>query len=328
MYNNSNSINIMEEMLANREDLREDLCNFIRDTVLIQLKKRGVIIGISGGIDSAIVAALAVEGLGPDRVFGLILPEKESAPMSRQLALDLCHTLKIQHREISITPMLEKFGIYSEKESLINRIFPQYRPTIHSISLTRPSLMTDERILNIPSLELIENDTTICSKKLSSSHFFHLLSLQNVKQRTRMIVEYMHAEKMNYAVCGTTNKSELLLGFYVKYGDGGVDLEPIANCYKSQIYGLAELVDLDRRIIERIPSPDTWSYETSDEETALRLPYDILDTILYAEEKSLSIETIQNNTILSIPQIESAIKHIRSLQNSARMLKLPPPVYG
>ncbi len=326
MNNDINRISIMEEMLADREDLKKDICNFIRDTVLVQLRKSGIIIGVSGGIDSAVVAALAAEALGSDRVFGLILPERESAPISRQLALDLCHTLNIPHREIPITPMLEQFGIYSEKESLICEIFPQYDPAVHSTSLTRPSLLTDEKILNVPSLELLENDRIIFSKRLSTSQFFHLLSLQNVKQRTRMIVEYMHAERMNYAVCGTTNKTELLLGFFVKYGDGGVDLEPVASCYKSQIYGLAELINLDRRIIARKPSPDTWSHETSDEEMALRLPYHIIDTILFAEERSIPIETIQNTTTMSITQIESAIQHINNLKKSARMLQ--SPVYG
>ena len=127
-------------------------------------------------------------------------------------------------------------------------------------------------------------------EKAVLSSISDMLSLQNVKQRTRMIVEYMHAEKMNYAVCGTTNKTEALLGFFVKYGDGGVDLEPIANCYKTQVYRLAELLGIDTRIIARAPSPDTWSHFTSDEEMSLRIPYDILDQLLFAERNHLPPE--------------------------------------
>jgi NAD+ synthase len=141
-----------------------------------------------------------------------------------------------------------------------------------------------------------------------------------------MIVEYMHAEKMNYAVCGTTNKTELLTGFFVKYGDGGVDLEPIANCYKLQVYKLAELLSIDKRIISRAPSPDTWSHFTSDEEVSLRIPYDILDQLLYAEENHLSLEIIQNSTKLDKLQIAWANKHILSLKNAARVLQLSPPI--
>ena len=79
-----------------------------------------------------------------------------------------------------------------------------------------------------------------------------------------------------------------MIGFFVKYGDGGVDLEPIANCYKLQVYKLAELLNIDKRIITRAPSPDTWSHFTSDEEVSLRIPYDILDQFLYAEENHLT----------------------------------------
>ena len=142
-----------------------------------------------------------------------------------------------------------------------------------------------------------------------------------------MIVEYMFAEKMNYAVCGTTNKTELLTGFFVKYGDGGVDLEPIADCYKLQVYKLAELLHIDPRIISRAPSPDTWSHFTSDEEVSLRIPYDILDQLLYAQEHNLPAEIVQKSTNLDLQQIEWAYKHITSLKNAAKPLQGPPPVF-
>ena len=319
---------ITKELQKNCEIHKMEICNWIRNTVRGQLKKEGIVIGISGGIDSAVVAALAAEGLGPERVFGLILPEKESSPMSRELAEDLCTSLKIPYKEISITPVLNTIGIYSEMEAAIKQIFPHYRSLIHTISLSRPSLLSDENMLNIPSLELIRDNEKISSKKLSSSQFFHLLSLQNVKQRTRMIMEYMYAEKMNYAVCGTTNKTELLLGFFVKYGDSGVDLEPIANLYKSQVYGIAELYELDTRIIARKPSPDTWSHNTSDEEMALRLPYNILDSILYAQENCISLETLQHYIKLNRTQIKSAIKHVDSLRSAARLIQPSPLMYG
>lgn len=314
-------------MLRNCEVLRRDLSVFIRDTVRGRFRKEGIVIGVSGGIDSAVIAALSVEALGADRVYGLILPEKESTPSSRELGMDLCEAFRIPHGEIQLTPMLKSFGVYAGKEALIRQIFPKYHPAIHSTSLTRPSILSAERTLNIPSLVLSNGKETIATKRLTSPQFLQLLSLQNVKQRTRMIVEYMHAEKMNYAVCGTTNKTEALLGFFVKYGDGGVDLEPIANCYKTQVYKIAELLDIDRRIIARSPSPDTWSHFTSDEEISLRIPYSILDQLLYAEEHHLSMDVIQQNTKLNRTQIEWAQKHILSLKNAARMVQDAPPVF-
>ena len=322
-----NGFDIKKEILKNSEDLKEKLSAFIKQTVRDQFRKDGIVIGVSGGIDSAVIAALSVDALGPERVYGLILPEKESSPSSRELGIDLCKALKISYSEVPITPMLEAFNIYSKKESLIRELFPQFDPATHTTSLSRPPMIAAEEMLNIPSLILLKNRETVSTKRLSAQQFFTVLSLQNVKQRTRMIVEYMHAEKMNYAVCGTTNKTELLTGFFVKYGDGGVDLEPIANCYKSQVYKLAELLHVDRRIIARAPSPDTWSHYTSDEEVSLRIPYDILDQLLYADEHHVPPALIERNTKLNKRQIESAYKHIHSLENAARSIQASPPVY-
>lgn len=321
-----NGFDIKKEMLSNSKDLKEKLSAFMKETVRDLFRKDGIVIGVSGGVDSAVIAALAVDALGPDRVFGLILPEKESSPSSRELGIDLCKALKIRYEEVPITPMLESFTIYTKKEALIRELFPHYDPAIHTTSLSRPPMIATEKVLNIPSLVLLKNRETISTKRLSASQFFYVLSLQNVKQRTRMIVEYMYAEKMNYAVCGTTNKTELLTGFFVKYGDGGVDLEPIANCYKLQVYKLAELLSVDKRIITRAPSPDTWSHFTSDEEVSLRIPYDILDQLLYAEENHLPLEIIQKNTKLDTSQIEWANKHILSLKHAARAIQIAPPV--
>jgi len=318
---------IKKEMLKNSEDLKIQLTAFIKETVRHQFRKDGIIIGVSGGIDSAVIAALAVDAVGADSVYGLILPEKESSPSSRELGIDLCKALKIRFEEVPITPMLEAFNIYAKKEALIRELFPQYDPAIHTTSLTRPPMIATGQMLNIPSLVLLKNRETIGTKRLTASQFFSVLSLQNVKQRTRMIVEYMFAEKMNYAVCGTTNKTELLTGFFVKYGDGGVDLEPIANCYKLQVYKLAELLHIDTRIIGRAPSPDTWSHFTSDEEVSLRIPYAILDQILYAQENNIPREIVQQNTNLDLQQIEGAYKHTLSLKNAARILEGPPPVF-
>jgi NAD+ synthase len=142
-----------------------------------------------------------------------------------------------------------------------------------------------------------------------------------------MIVLYMHAEKMNYVVCGTTNKSELLTGYFVKFGDGGVDIEPIADLYKLQVYNLSEMLKIDKNIISRPPSPDTWSHFTSDEDFYLRMPYDILDQLLYAEEHQIPLEIVRKNTNLTISQIESAKKHIDRMKNASRMLQMAPPVF-
>jgi NAD+ synthase len=319
--------NIKKEMLANVGETRENLPGFMKDTVLDQFKRDGIVIGVSGGIDSAVIATLSVEALGNDRVYGLILPEKESAPSSRKLATKLCKKLKIPFSEIPIAPMLESFGIYDRKISLMKELFPQYDPVIHTTNLFLPPGIASERFFSTPSIRLSDRNGSIATKRLSAPQYLNLMSLQNVKQRTRMIVLYMQAEKMNYVVSGTTNKSELLAGFFVKFGDGGVDMEPIADMYKLQVYKLAEMINIDKEIISRPPSPDTWSHYTSDEDFYLRMPYEILDQLLYAEEHDLPLEIVKKNTGLDTSQIEWANKYIHTMKNASRMLQLAPPVY-
>lgn len=322
-----NGFDIKKEMLGNVADLKEKLPHFMKETVSDTLNKEGIVIGVSGGVDSALIATLAVKALGPDRVYGLILPEKESSPSSRELALRLCKKLKIPCGEVPITPMLESFGIYTQKEALLKELFPLYDPSIHSTNLFLPPGIASQSLLSLPSIRLSDEKGSISTKRLSAPQYLKLISLQNVKQRTRMIVLYMHAEKMNYAVSGTTNKSELLTGYFVKFGDGGVDIEPIADLYKLQVYNLSEMLKIDKNIISRPPSPDTWSHFTSDEDFYLRMPYDILDQLLYAEEHHIPMEIVRKNTNLSISQIESAKKHIDRMKNASRMLQMPPPVF-
>lgn len=318
---------IKKEMLAGVEDLREHLPGFMKKTVVEEFKREGIVIGVSGGVDSAVIATLAVEALGPDHVYGLILPETESSPSSRELAMRLCRKLKMPFTEIPITPMLESFGVYEQKSALMRELFPQYNPAIHTTNLFRPSGISAERLLSVPSIRLSDETGSIATKRLSAPQYLHIVSLQNVKQRTRMVVSYMQAEKMNYVVCGTTNKSELVTGHYVKYGDGGVDLEPIADLYKLEVFRLAELLGVDKKIITRPPSPDTWSHYTSDEDFNLRMPYEVLDTLLYAEEHGIPEEAVRENLALDIGQIEWAKKHIQSMKNASRLLQLIPPVF-
>jgi NAD+ synthase len=318
---------IKKEMLGNVEKLRANLPPFMKEAVVEQFKRDGIVIGVSGGVDSAVIATLAVEALGSDHVYGLILPEKESSPSSRELAMKLCKKLKIPFSEVPITPLLESFGIYDRKLSLMKDLFPNYDPAVHTTNLFLPPGIASERLLAVPSIRLSDKNGSIGTKRLSAPQYLTLMSLQNVKQRTRMIVLYMQAEKMNYVVSGTTNKSELLTGYFVKFGDGGVDLEPIADMYKLQVYKLAELLNIDKTIISRAPSPDTWSHFTSDEDFYLRMPYEILDQLLYAEEHDLPLEMVKKNTGLDTGQIEWAKKHIHSMKNASRLLQLAPPVY-
>src|SRR5674476_282869 len=169
------TFDIKKEMLSTVNDLKENLPGFIQETVTEQFRKDGIVIGVSGGVDSALIATLAVEALGADHVYGLVLPEKESTPSSRELAIQLCRKLKIPYDEVPITPMLQSFNIYSQKESLIRELFPQYDPAIHTTNLFLPPGISSTSLLALPSIRLSDEKGSISTKRLSAPQYLKLI---------------------------------------------------------------------------------------------------------------------------------------------------------
>ena len=321
-YSNVLSLNQLNRDIG---ELAKNIRGFIRDQVT-GFKKKGVVLGVSGGIDSAVALTLCVQEFGKENVYGLLLPEKESAPSSKTLGAEICESLGVQYEEVPISPIIEALGIYDKKEQIIKKTCPEYDPKIHKTSLVLPDFL-NKGMLNVPYIRLIKDGETISRYRLKANDYLELIGLQNVKQRSRMIVQYMYAEKLNYVVCGTTNKTELVLGQFVKYGDGGVDLEPLADCYKTQIYALAKYLEVNEEIIKRPPSADTWSHYTSDEEFYWRMPIYIMDQLLYAQEHKLPLEVAERNTGLPGDIIEKAWRHIDRIRDTTEYVRSAPPVY-
>jgi NAD+ synthase len=319
------NVQITNELNRDTDKLAQELRGFIRDQVTA-FKKKGVVLGVSGGIDSAVALTLCVQEFGKENVYGILLPEKESAPSSRTLGAEICESLGVSYEEVPISPIIEALGIYGKKEQIIKRTCPEYDPEVHKTSLVLPDFL-NQGLLNVPYIRLIKDGETVARYRLKANDYLELIGLQNVKQRSRMIVQYMYAEKMNYVVCGTTNKTELVLGQFVKYGDGGVDLEPLADCYKTQIYALAKHLRVNEAIIKRPPSADTWSHYTTDEEFYWRMPMHIMDQLLYAKEHKLSLEITEKNTGLPGDTIEKAWRHIDRVRDTTEYVRATPPVY-
>jgi NAD+ synthase len=236
------------------------------------VKREGVVIGISGGVDSAVASALCIKALGPANVLGLILPEKESNPVSEQYAL--AHSKKIGLTTVTedITKALEGIGTYERRDTAIRSVYPGYDSNCKSKIILPPDLLAKDA-LNYFTLKIMDNTGAVKNVRLNIHALRGIVAATNTKQVTRMMYLNYYADLKNYLVCGTTNRSEYMQGFFVKYGDGGVDLEPIAHLYKTQVYQLAEYLEVIPEIINREPSPDTFSFPVTDEEMYFRIPY-------------------------------------------------------
>ena len=263
--------------INNTDQVIDSLVDFIRKQVYENFKKKGVVIGLSGGIDSSVVAALCVKALGSKNVLGIIMPEKESNPQSMQLAQKLAKKFEISTMTIDITNILDSFDIYNIRNSVNKKYYSDFDNNCQ-YRIVVPQDLIERDGIGFPYLEIKERDKNILKIKLSYNDYLVMTAATTIKHRARMINLYFQAEKNNFLVMGTTNKTEFVQGYYVKYGDGGVDVEPLIDLFKTQIFQLAEHLGIPEEIIKRKPSPDTWSLEVSDEEFFYRIPFQMFDT--------------------------------------------------
>jgi len=308
--------------LENKSEV-ERICEFIRQELRV-MKRDGIVIGLSGGIDSALCSALCVEALGKDRVFGLILPERESNPISAEYASKHAKKLSIETETVDITPTLEAFGAYRKRDDVIRGIFPEYDSESKS-KITLPADLLSKDSLNVFTLKIDDGKGNVKTARLNKKALNGIVAATDSKHRTRMMHLYYYAEMKNYIVCGTTNKTEVVEGFFVKYGDGGVDIEPLSHLYKTQVYQLSEHLGVIREIIERAPSPDTWSFQVSDEEFYFRIPFEILDLLLFASEYNIPTERVCDVMNLTADQVKRAIRDCNAKYNATRHLRQLPP---
>jgi len=309
--------------LSNIEDVCNQLENFIRSEVKENFRKNGVVIGLSGGLDSSVTAALSVKSLGPENVLGLILPEKESSPKSENLAKSLANQLGIKTETIDMTSILDAFNIYKIRENVVKKYFDSF-----TIGCTYRLVVSPDAVikggLRIPFLEIQDNKKLIHKFRLTPSDFSILSSATSIKHRSRMSMLYFFAEKNNLAVLGSTNKSEYVQGYFVKYGDGGVDLEPIQNLYKTQVFQLGHHLKIPKDILDRKASPDTWSLEVTDEDFFYGVNYETLDMIWNAKENNISLENVTKLVNLDQSQVENLISYLEKRWNSTSHMRKTP----
>lgn len=299
------------------------ICSFIYDQML-SMRRDGAVIGLSGGIDSALCLELCVKALGREKVFGLILPERESNPISKEYAQAHAQRIGIRTETIDITPALEGFGTYEKRDRAIKEVFPDFKAHFKS-KITLPPDLLSRDAFNFFTLTIDDGRGEVKSKRLKKETLNSIIAATDTKQRTRMLHLYYYAEKMNYLVCGTTNRSETIQGFFVKYGDGGVDIEPIAHLYKTQVYQLSVQMGVIKEIIQRTPSPDTYSFQVSDEEFYFRMPFDKLDLLLFAWKKEVPIEKVCEVMDLKKEQVKRAFRDFTAKYTTTQHLRRLPP---
>lgn len=299
------------------------ITHFIQEQVR-SFRREGLVVGLSGGIDSALCAALCVKALGKEKVLGIILPEKESHPLSKEYALKQAQKLGIKTKTIDITSALQSLGTYKKRDHPIKKIFPEYNDSYRAKISLPPDLLYRDN-LSIFTLTIEDDKGRKKKARPNRNALKSIIAATNTKQRIRMIHLYYYAEKMNYFVCGTTNRSEYIQGFYVKYGDGGADIEPLAHLYKTQVYNLSEDMNVIEPIIKRVPSPDTYSYEVSDEEYYFRIPFEKLDLLLYAWENKVNIPDVSQVMDLNEEQVKRVFRDFNGKHKATECLRKMPP---
>lgn len=250
----------------------------LREITYTELKRRGLVVAMSGGIDSSACAALAVKALGKERVFGLLLPERDSQDGSSSLGRQLAEHLGIRYQQHNITAALDGIGCYAAQDEVLARVLPGYTRA-WKFKLAISSGMAGK--IAITKVVAVDPAGTRHEQRLAAADYLKLVAATNFKQRVRKSLEYFHADCLNYAVVGTPNRLEYDQGFFVKNGDGAADVKPIAHLYKSQVYGMARHLGLPAAITSTTPTTDTFSLPQGQDEFYFGLPYAEMDLALW-----------------------------------------------
>jgi NAD+ synthase len=294
----------------------------LREQVLGSLRRRGIVVGLSGGIDSSVVAALAAKSLGKDKVLGIFMPERDSSDDSLVLGRMLAESIGIPTVLENIGATVAAAGCYERQVEAIRAVYPEYGDG-WKCKITLPSIIEGDR-LNVSQLTVQSPDGEQKTSRLPLAAYLQLVAATNFKQRVRKTMEYYHADRLNYAVAGTPNRLEYDQGFFVKQGDGAADVKPIAHLYKTQVYALAAHLGLPEEIRSRPPTTDTYSMPQTQEEFYFSLPYDRMDLCLYAVNHRVSAEDAAPVVGLSTAQMGRVYRDIEAKRRASRYLHMRP----
>lgn len=300
----------------------------VADTICVRLadavknwRRRGAVVALSGGVDSSVCAALAVQALGAARVFGLLLPERESASASAELGAAVARHLGIDYAVQDIAPTLEAIGCYRQRDQAIRRLLPAYGPEWRSKLVIAKGAGHGYTFFKLVAQS---PEGRVYEQRLPHREYLEIVAATNYKQRIRKAIEYFHADRLNYAVIGTPNRLEYDQGFFVKNGDGSADVKPIAHLYKSQVYALARWFGLPDSVCSARPTTDTYSLAQGQDEFYFGLPYEQMDLALWAHNHGVGSEELA--VCLGIPAAAAAAiyRDIETKRSTTRYLHARP----
>jgi NAD+ synthase len=293
------------------------IARWIVETLATRLHRRGLVVAISGGIDSSVCAALAVRAVGAAKVFGLLLPERDSSSSSTERGRLLAQHLGIAHEVFDIAPALDALGCYRQRDEAIRRVFPEYGPGWRNKITIAGGLGAG---INYFKLVAASPDGDVREARLPLREYLQIVAATNFKQRVRKTMDYFHADRLNYAVVGTPNRLEYDQGFFVKVGDGAADLKPIAHLYKTQVYAMARSLGLPEEICTAQPTTDTYTLPQGQDEFFFALPYAQMDLALWSLNHGVPAGRLAPALGLDERRAQSVYDDIASKRRAARYL--------
>jgi len=312
---------VLEALNIDSEVAAEQIASTLRHQVLKDLRRRGVVLGLSGGVDSSVVAALCVRALGPSKVLGVLMPETDNDPDSLRLGLEVAQGLRIESLVEDIAPILEAAGCYRRRDEFIRRVFPDYGAGWRNKIVIRRA---SGGPYNVSYLVARSPDGAMHEARMPIDAYLGIVAATSMKQRTRKQIEYYHADRLNYAVAGTPNRLEYDQGFFVKNGDGAADIKPIAHLYKSQVYQLAAHLGVPEEIRARPPTTDTYSLAQTQEEFYFGISLAKLDLCIYGLDHGVPAAELAPAVGLCATEVEAIFRDIAGKRRTTRYQHEPP----
>jgi NAD+ synthase len=299
-----------------------EIVGSLRRLVSEDLRRRGAVVALSGGVDSSVTAALCARAFGPARTLALLMPETDSDDRTPSLSRAVAESLHLEPVEEDITPILEAAGCYRKRDEAVRELIPELDDGWRW-KIALPSVIGTDSYRLFALVAQAPDGRTV-EARLPAKNYLAVVAATNFKQRVRKMFEYYHADRLNYAVVGTPNRLEYDQGFFVKGGDGAADVKPIAHLYKTQVYRLAEHLGLPDAVLDVKPTTDTYSLAQTQEEFYFSLPLEKLDLCLYAQNHGLPAATVADAVELSVEDVERVFRDIEQKRRATRYLHLPP----